>query len=282
MQLPDPVHVTTSFGRTKANISQPSAFVRSENCNLGCTHHEPCFRIRRPDDFLKSFPIMRIVSPLLILQWPMYRQANVGMTEKVGSGQFGKSKATRASIELMNVNLDNKLSTPFTRLSAQEPQCWMGEEGVCCRVCYMGPCRILGVRAKGGATQGVCGATADTIVARNLIRETIGGTAAHTEHALEIAEALRDIAEGKLKDYGIKDPAKLSAVATNLGLATDARTDNEIAKDVARIAIEDIEKTGTEPMAFTKAYAPKSSYETWKKLGILPSGAMKPIVNGLH
>ncbi len=204
------------------------------------------------------------------------------MTEKVGNGQFGKSKATRASIELMNVNLDNKLSTPFTRLSAQEPQCWMGEEGVCCRVCYMGPCRILGVRAKGGATQGVCGATADTIVARNLIRETIGGTAAHTEHALEIAEALRDIADGKLKDYGIKDPTKLRAVATNLGVATDARTDNEIAKDVARIAIEDIEKTGTEPMAFTKAYAPKSSYETWKKLGIVPSGAMKPIVNGMH
>jgi anaerobic carbon-monoxide dehydrogenase catalytic subunit len=198
------------------------------------------------------------------------------------SGIFGESAATKPSLDLMMTNQEKGISSPFARLCAQEPQCWMGEEGVCCRMCYMGPCRILGVRAKGGASVGVCGATADTIVARNLLRETIGGAAAHTEHALEMAEVLMQIAEGRLTTYGIKDEGKLVAVAKNLGVPTENRFKNDIAKDVATIAINDITRSEGQPMAFAKAYAPKSSYETWEKLGILPSGAMLPMVNGMH
>jgi len=182
------------------------------------------------------------------------------------SGDFGSSDATKPSLDLMEENQRRGVSTPFARLQAQTPQCWVCEEGVSCRMCYMGPCRILGVRAAGKATIGVCGATADTIVARNLLRETIGGAASHTEHALEMAEALLDIAEGRLTSYTIKDAGKLIAVA----------------KDVATIALSDIAKYDKEPMAFLKAYAPKSSYETWKKLDIIPSGAMLPIMNGMH
>ena len=46
---------------------------------------------------------------------------------------------------------------------------------------------------------GVCGATADTIVARNLLRETVGGASSHAEHAFEIAETLKLVATGKIK-----------------------------------------------------------------------------------
>ena len=198
------------------------------------------------------------------------------------SGDFGSSDATKPSLDLMEENQRRGVSTPFARLQAQTPQCWVCEEGVSCRMCYMGPCRILGVRAAGKATIGVCGATADTIVARNLLRETIGGAASHTEHALEMAEALLDIAEGRLTSYTIKDAGKLIAVAKSLGVPTEGRSKEDMAKDVATIALNDIAKYDKEPMAFLKAYAPKSSYETWKKLDIIPSGAMLPIMNGMH
>lgn len=204
------------------------------------------------------------------------------MPEKSDRGKFGDSPATKGSLELMQIQVANSLSTPFSRLSSQEPQCWMGEEGICCRNCYMGPCRIIGVRAKGGATVGVCGATADTIVARNLLRETIGGAASHTEHALEIAEALRDIASGDLATYQIRDYEKLVSVASRLGILTDGRTKESIASDVAKVALSDIEGHDGKPMSFAKAYAPKSSYEAWEKLGVVPKGALKPIMNGMH
>jgi anaerobic carbon-monoxide dehydrogenase catalytic subunit len=204
------------------------------------------------------------------------------IVKRKDEGMFGSSSATKPSLDLMAVNEKQGLSSPFARLCAQEPQCWVGEEGVCCRMCYMGPCRILGVRAPGKANVGVCGATADTIVARNLLRETIGGASSHTEHAFEMAEALLNIAEGKLGAYAIKDVGKLMAVAKNLGVPTERRSKEAIAKDVATIALRDISKSDAEPMRFLKAYAPKSSYEAWQKLGIIPSGAMLPIVNGIH
>ena len=195
---------------------------------------------------------------------------------------FGTSSATKPTLDLELKNENQGMSSPFARLCAQEPQCWVGEEGVCCRMCYMGPCRILGVRAPNGVKVGVCGATADTIVARNLLRETIGGAAQHTEHALEMAEALMDIAEGKLTAYKIKDVGKLMTVAKNLGVPTAGRSKEEIAKDVASIALRDMTKSDGQPMSFLKAYSPKSSYETWQKLDIIPSSAMLPMVNGMH
>jgi len=44
-----------------------------------------------------------------------------------------------------------------------EAQCGYGELGVCCRICH-GPCRINPYGEE--PTLGVCGADADTIVAR--------------------------------------------------------------------------------------------------------------------
>ena len=30
----------------------------------------------------------------------------------------------------------------WDRLEAQSPQCGFGKQGICCRICAMGPCRI--------------------------------------------------------------------------------------------------------------------------------------------
>src|SRR5574341_1808570 len=70
------------------------------------------------------------------------------------------------------------IPTVWDRVQTQQPQCRFGTDGVCCRLCHMGPCRITPK-----ASHGICGATPDTMAARNLLREIAAGTAAHAEHA---------------------------------------------------------------------------------------------------
>jgi len=64
------------------------------------------------------------------------------------------------------------LSTAFSRADLMSA-CPIGSAGLCCDLCGMGPCRMT----KDGMT-GVCGATVDTIQARNFIRAVAAGSAA--------------------------------------------------------------------------------------------------------
>lgn len=73
------------------------------------------------------------------------------------------------------------IDTAFDRFDQQKPQCNFGLAGICCKICNMGPCRIT---AK--APKGVCGADADLIVARNLLRSAAAGAAQHGMHAREV------------------------------------------------------------------------------------------------
>ena len=56
------------------------------------------------------------------------------------------------------------LETAHHRVATQETKCGFGLQGVCCRLCANGPCRITP-----SAPRGICGASADTIVARNFL-----------------------------------------------------------------------------------------------------------------
>ncbi|MCS7229865.1 MAG: anaerobic carbon-monoxide dehydrogenase catalytic subunit [Candidatus Kryptonium sp.] len=185
-----------------------------------------------------------------------------------------------SNIELLKKEARESKTTSLQRLALQEPQCGFGELGVCCRMCYMGPCRIDVFN--GGPRVGVCGATADVIVARNLLRETVGGAAAHTEHAMDIAEVLKEVAEGKISTYTIKDEEKLKRVAENLGIKTEGKDIKEIAKEVAEISLEDFRRLEKEPAVWLKAYTPKSSYEQLEKLGVIPHNVWRPIMNAMH
>ncbi|MDP7162467.1 MAG: carbon monoxide dehydrogenase, partial [Phycisphaerae bacterium] len=60
------------------------------------------------------------------------------------------------------------LSVAWDRHEAMEPQCGFGQLGICCRNCTMGPCRIDPFGD--GPAEGICGATADVIAARNMVR----------------------------------------------------------------------------------------------------------------
>ncbi len=47
-----------------------------------------------------------------------------------------------ASIEMLTKAEVEGLATAFSRMDTQDVQCKFGNQGLCCRVCHMGPCRI--------------------------------------------------------------------------------------------------------------------------------------------
>src|SRR5210317_260273 len=109
------------------------------------------------------------------------------------------------------------VTTVWDRYGVMVPQCGFGDTGLCCRHCLQGPCRIDPFGE--GAKTGICGATADTMVARGLDRAIAAGTAAHSGHAKHLAHTLLKMAKGETRDYKIKDAQKLKAVATRLNIA---------------------------------------------------------------
>src|SRR5512141_1921318 len=95
------------------------------------------------------------------------------------------------------------ISTAFTRADDMAP-CNIGAAGMCCKICGMGPCRLT----KDGQT-GVCGATIDTIQARNLVRSIAAGAAAHSDHGRDRASLLKAAADGQAEGYTIRDVGRL-------------------------------------------------------------------------
>jgi carbon-monoxide dehydrogenase catalytic subunit len=171
------------------------------------------------------------------------------------------------------------LQTAWDRYEAMQPQCGFGELGVCCRNCNMGPCRIDPFEEE-GPKLGVCGATADIIVARNLVRMVAGGAAAHSDHGRDIAHTLLLTAEGKGGGYEIKDEAKLKALAAEYGIETEGRSKEEIALDLARAVYAEFGKQEG-PIQFTRR-APEKRVALWQGLGIDPRGIDREIVEIMH
>ena len=114
------------------------------------------------------------------------------------------------------------IDTVFDRAVTMKP-CAIGMQGICCKNCAMGPCRLP--LPKGGIEgederKGLCGATANTIAARNFIRMIAGGAAAHSDHGRSVAEVFLSAARKETDAYKIKDVNKLVAVAQALEVAT--------------------------------------------------------------
>jgi len=163
----------------------------------------------------------------------------------------------------------------WDRLETQLPQCGFGKQGICCRICAMGPCRITKK-----APLGVCGADVDTIVARNFLRAIAAGVSAHSDHGRTVAEVFIATAKGQAGDYKLKDTTKLYKLAKELGVKTDQRSVNEIAVDVGQIALAEFGKSeGTQLMA-RRAPAPRQ--EIWAKLGITPRAVDREVTESLH
>ncbi len=188
-----------------------------------------------------------------------------------------KRSIDRSAQPLIEKALKEGISTAWDRLEKQKPQCGYGELGICCTNCNLGPCRIdpFGGEPK----EGVCGAKADTIVARNLLRMLATGAAAHSDHGREVVEILHSTSEGKSKDYCIGDEEKLKKIAEEYGIDTNKNTE-EIAKELAEAILEEFGSLKGRLQFIERA--PDKRKELWKELGILPRSVDREIVESLH
>ncbi len=186
--------------------------------------------------------------------------------------------ADPATLAMIARASDVGIPTVWDRLAAQKAQCRFGVLGLCCRNCFMGPCRIL-PEGK-GAQEGICGARADTIVARNLLRHIAAGAAAHSDHGREIVRTLRLAAEGSSEAYRLRSPARLHSLAAEYGVACDGRTDREIARDLADLLLGEFGRQDGTLLNLRRA--PEQQQKNWAAAGALVRGIDREVVTGLH
>ncbi|MDR3238842.1 MAG: anaerobic carbon-monoxide dehydrogenase catalytic subunit [Clostridiales bacterium] len=183
-----------------------------------------------------------------------------------------------AAAEMLSKAASEKIETTWDRYEKQQPQCGFGELGVCCRNCLQGPCRI---NPFGEPKRGICGADADLIVTRNLLRTLVGGAACHVDHAFDACEQLLAVAEGNAP-YEIKSAEKLSAIARKCGIPTDGKDEKSLAKEVALRALENFQNITEEPMNWISHSAPQERLDVWGKLGILPRNPDREMRVAMH
>ncbi|MCP4537239.1 MAG: anaerobic carbon-monoxide dehydrogenase catalytic subunit [Chloroflexi bacterium] len=179
-----------------------------------------------------------------------------------------------AACEMLEVADACGASTAFSRAAEVKP-CPIGEDGRCCKICAMGPCRIVGK-----VTRGVCGATLDTIAARNFGRMVAGGTSAHSDHGRDLAFTLIAIAEDEAQGYEIRDVSKLLEVAGHMDIPTLGRETKEIALDVGTKALEQFGQQRGEIICVSRATEKRQ--KIWKELGITPRGVDREVVEMMH
>ncbi|MCF8027740.1 MAG: anaerobic carbon-monoxide dehydrogenase catalytic subunit [Desulfobacteraceae bacterium] len=172
----------------------------------------------------------------------------------------------------------DQVETVWDRHAAQQPQCGFCDLGLSCRICAMGPCRVDPFGE--GPQQGVCGADADIIVARNLCRMIAAGAAAHSDHGRDLVEVLASVAENKAPGYAITDTEKLNRVAAEYGIAADGKTPEQVAGELAHAMQEDF-GTRKKELALV-ARAPEKRQQLWRKLNIMPRGIDRETSEAMH
>lgn len=166
------------------------------------------------------------------------------------------------------------IGTAFHRADDMTP-CNIGSAGMCCKICGMGPCRLT----KDGQT-GVCGATIDTIQARNFIRAIAAGSAAHSDHGRDMAMTLKAVANGEAEGYVIRDVAKLRTVASYYDIEVEGRSPQEIANELADLYMAQFgQQTGKVAPVIR---APEKRQKLWEEKGVVPRGVDREVVEALH
>ncbi len=159
------------------------------------------------------------------------------------------------------------------RVKNQTPHCKFGEEGICCRICTMGPCRITPK-----SPRGICGCDANGIVARNYLRFTAGGAATHSDHGRSICHTLYAAKEGG--NYQVKDPEKLCRIAKEWGIETEGRDIYDVAHEVAETGLMEYGKPfGVQ--RFLKR-APESRQKIWADQAIEPRAIDREVSQSMH
>jgi carbon-monoxide dehydrogenase catalytic subunit len=186
----------------------------------------------------------------------------------------------KATVALLEKAARENISTAFTRAEQMKP-CPIGVEESCCKVCSMGPCRMP--RSKKGEERerrGVCGATIDTVVARNFARKVAAGAASHSDHAREVVETFLKTARGEAQGFSIRDEIKLLEVALDFGIEIEKREMKDIAIELGEKALAEFGKQHGELIYLKKA--PLKRQEIWRKYGVAPRGIDREVVEIMH
>lgn len=184
---------------------------------------------------------------------------------------FGCNTCASADKPLEEFIRSLPMETSHHRVEGQSTKCGFGLQGVCCRLCANGPCRITPK-----APRGICGATADVIVARNFLRAVASGSGCYIHIVENTALNVKKTAEIKGEIKGEKSLAKLAEI---FGVQGTDKWDT--AKQVAQKVLDDLYKPEYEKMELVEkmAYAPR--FKKWQELGILPGGAKSEVFHGV-
>jgi carbon-monoxide dehydrogenase catalytic subunit len=196
-----------------------------------------------------------------------------------------KKSFDKASRDLIDKACEDEINLAFDRAESMKP-CPIGSMGSCCKNCGMGPCRVPLPKGKDETPEekkkrrGVCGATAETIAARNFIRMVAGGAAAHSDHGRGVAELFVAVAKGEAPGYKIRDEQKLLALAMEWGIEIGDRSNEEIALEIGEKALAEFGQQEGE-LLFAKR-APLKRQEIWREQGVMPRGIDREIVEIMH
>ena len=167
----------------------------------------------------------------------------------------------------------SEYNTAFDRFKDQEVKCGYGQAGVCCRLCSNGPCRITPDSPKG-----VCGASADSIVARNFLRSVAAGSACYLHVVEATAQRLKSIAAGKSK-LKLRSEKSLWELASALGI--EGGEELAVAGEIADRVLADLYNPRFEKMELVEKLALDKRVENWSGLGIMPGGAKSEVFDAL-
>ena len=187
------------------------------------------------------------------------------------NGCFGCNTCASADKPLEGFIRTLPMETSHHRVEGQSTKCGFGLQGVCCRLCSNGPCRITPK-----APRGICGATADVIVARNFLRAVASGSGCYI-HIVE--NTALNVKKTAMEKGEIKGERSLKRLADAFGI--QGKDKWETAQIVAEKVIADLYKPEYEKMELVEklAYAPR--FKRWQELGILPGGAKSEVFHGV-
>ena len=105
-------------------------------------------------------------------------------------------------------------------------------------------------------------------------------SAAHSDHGRDLAFTLLATAEGKAQGYEIRDVAKLWNVAKKCGVATEGRSKQDVAKELALKGIAMFGQQQGETVYIQ--HAPEKRQKIWRQQGVVPRGVDREVVDILH
>lgn len=185
----------------------------------------------------------------------------------------------KSMLELYEKAKKDKVNTVFDRAEEMKP-CPIGAEGSCCKNCAMGPCRVPASKKDGTEKVGLCGATSETVAARNFIRMIAAGAAAHSDHGRGVAETFLAAVKGEIPNYTIKDYQKMYQIAMDFGIDVEGKDDKKIAVELGEKALAEFGRQNGSLAMIKKA--PEKRLEIWKKEGVMPRGVDREVVETMH